>query len=517
MAHSIEITPINHRTPLLHQPTEHEIEEGRNVELIETNQILDEIYLDLYHLSTKSCTIFRVSVGLSESNPDAYKPMLVSIGPYHKKNLQLRLMENYKLRYLQRFLRRKDGLDVKTCITELGKLKDEALKCYDGIEDIYSDNNTGQFLKMLLVDGCFVVEFIRERCGRKPTEKDIIIPYSCIDGQVRRDLLLLENQLPFFVLTKLHNMTMDQINGGFGGWEGGEPPSRLDLIVPFIKLVKETFNSSFLKMSPTSFLKTEGDAKNIKHLLQLVHMSYHPLEKKTSLTPENPSLEMEYCRKSLCWNPLQMVRLKNMPNDKDHQTWDTNMPNATELREAGVTFSKIGKIYRRLEGYHNLGDNTSLFDIKFENGVMTIPCFEVFDYTETILRNLVAYEQQSSDVHPRYFSDFSIFMDYLIDSNKDVSLLRQKGIIKNEIGEDKRVASLFNKIGKGVAISYDFYYKEEYFMLVQHCKKPWNRMKASLRHNYFNSPWAGASTVGAVILLILTAIQTVLAFTGSVK
>ncbi|XP_075089569.1 UPF0481 protein At3g47200-like isoform X1 [Nicotiana tabacum] len=363
----------------------------------------------------------------------------------------------------------------------------------------------------------FTVEFIRERCGRKPTEEDIIIPYSCIDGQVRRDLLLLENQLPFFVLTKLHNMTMDQINGGFGGWEGGEPPSRLDLIVPFIKLVKETFNSSFLKMSPTSFLKTEGDAKNIKHLLQLVHMSCHLLEKKTSLTPENPSLEMEYCRKSLCWNPLQMVRLKNMPNDKDHQTWDTNMPNATELREAGVTFSKIGKIYRRLEGYHNLGDNTSLFDIKFENGVMTIPCFEVFDYTETILRNLVAYEQQSSDVHPRYFSDFSIFMDYLIDSNKDVSLLRQKGIIKNEIGEDKRVASLFNKIGKGVAISYDFYYKEEYFMLVQHCKKPWNRMKASLRHNYFNSPWAGASTVGAVILLILTAIQTVLAFTGNVK
>ncbi|XP_016441764.1 UPF0481 protein At3g47200-like [Nicotiana tabacum] len=507
MAHTIEITPINCRTPLLHQTTEHEIEEGRNVDqLIETNQILDEIYLDLYHSSTKSCTIFKVSVGLSESNPNAYKPMLVSIGPYHKKNSQLRSMENYKLRYLQRFLRRKVGLDVKTCISELEKFKDEALKCYDDIEDIYSENNTGQFLKMLLVDGCFIVEFIRERCGRKPTEEDIIIPYSCIDGQVHRDLLLLENQLPFFVLTKLHNMTMDPIRADLGGRK-----------LSFIKLVKETFNSSFLKMSPASILEIESDAKNIKHLLQLVHMSCHPLEKKTSLTLESPGLEMEHCRKSLCWNPLEMVRLKNMPNDKDHQTWDANMPNATELREAGVTFSKIGKIYRRLEEDHDLGDNTSLFDIKFENGVMTIPCFEVFDCTETILRNLIAYEQQSSDVHPRYFSDFSIFMDYLIDSDKDVSLLRQKGIIKNEIGEDKRVASLFNKIGEGVAISYDFYYKQEYLMLVQHCEKPWNRMKASLRHNYFNSPWAGASTVGAVILLILTAIQTVLAFTGGVK
>ncbi|CAN4090353.1 unnamed protein product [Withania somnifera] len=103
-------------------------------------------------------------------------------------------------------------------------------------------------------------------------------------------------------------------------------------------------------------------------------------------------------------------------------------------------------------------------------------------------------------------------MDYLIDSEKDVSLLGQQGIIKNEIGEGKEVANFFNKIGKGVSMSSNFYYKEECRKLDRHCKKPWNRMKASLKHNYFYSPWAGASTIGAIILLILTAIQTVLAF-----
>lgn len=456
--------------------------------LSETNQILNEIVTDLYNSSIKSCTIFKVTRGLSDSNPDAYKPQLVSIGPYHNNNPQLRSMENYKLRYLQRFLRRKAGIDVERCIRELEMLKDEALKCYDDIE--YSDHNTGQFLKILLLDGCFVVEFIRESFGLKPDGEEEIIEVGCIYNQVVRDMLLLENQLPFFVLTKLHCMTMAMDQR------------------PFIQMVKETFDSSLLKMHPSSFIETEGDARrNIKHLLQLVHMSCQPLENKASQTGDS-NLEGKYCCKRLCWGPFKKIRLINtISEDKGHQTWDANMPNATDLYEAGVRFSKVEK-----------NNYTSLFDIKFENGLITIPYFEVFDFTETILRNLIAYEQLSFDVRPRYFSDFSIFMDYLIDSDKDVSLLHQKGIIKNEIGEDKEVASFFNKIGKGVSISPDdFYYKEECRKAVQHCKKPWNIMKASLRHNYLSSPWIGASTVGAIILLILTFIQTVLAFRGGVK
>ncbi|WMV23172.1 hypothetical protein MTR67_016557 [Solanum verrucosum] len=148
---------------------------------------------------------------------------------------------------------------------------------------------------------------------------------------------------------------------------------------------------------------------------------------------------------------------------------------------------------------------------------MTIPCFRVYDATETILQNIIAYEQQSSDVQYKYFTDFAAFMDHLIDLEKDVSLFRQKGIIENWMGEDKEVASLFNKNGNGVTTYSDFYYKEECLKASEHCKKTWNRMKASLRHNYFNSPWKGASIVVAITLLILTTIHTILAFTGFVK
>ncbi|OIT05486.1 PREDICTED: putative UPF0481 protein At3g02645 [Nicotiana attenuata] len=443
----------------------------------------------------RSTTIFKVSVGLRESNPDAYKPKVISIGPYHKHNSDLGSMEKYKLLYLQRFLRRKEGINVESYIREL---EDEALKCYDDIENLESDI-VGNFLKILLLDGCFIVELIRELWGMCPEGEGPIKPGSCIINQVLRDLLLVENQLPFFVLTKLHHMTMNKEDD-----------------ISFTKMVKWVFLHLLPKMTPTSYLESEGnDVAEIKHLLQVVHMSCHPSEiKTTSLT--NPSMETQHFWKSLCCNPLQIIRSKDKPIDKDHLTEHKVMPNATELFEAGVSFVKVGYIYNKLNK-ENLGDNTSLFDIKFENGLMKIPSFKVSDSTETLLRNLIAYEQHSSHVRPRYFSDFAIFMNYLIESEKDVNLLRQKGIIRNWIGEDKEVASLFNRIGKGVIVSFEnFYYKEECRKLVQHYEQPWNLMKASLRRNYFNSPWVGASTVAAVILLILTAMQTVLAFTGGV-
>uniref|UniRef100_M1AR05 Uncharacterized protein n=1 Tax=Solanum tuberosum TaxID=4113 RepID=M1AR05_SOLTU len=73
----------------------------------------------------------------------------------------------------------------------------------------------------------------------------------------------------------------------------------------------------------------------------------------------------------------------------------------------------------------------------------------------------IAYKQHTYDVLPKHFNDFVVFMDYLIDSDKDVNVLRGKGIISNQLGEDNEVANIINKIGQGVNISSDFYYKEE--------------------------------------------------------
>ncbi|XP_019235710.1 PREDICTED: UPF0481 protein At3g47200-like [Nicotiana attenuata] len=369
------------------------------------NQIFEEKVKEMSNSSIKSTTIFKVNVGLRESNPDAYTPKMISIGPYHNKKPQLGSMEKYKLLYLQRFLKRKTEIDVKSCISEIEKLKDEALKCYD---DNLDSDIVVKFSQMLLLDGCFIVEFIRERCGRKPREEDEIINREWMMVQVCRDMLLLENQLPYFVLTMLHEMTKD---------------------------------------------------------------------------PTEPNL-------------IKMVN---------------------------YTFFDRSQI--RIPKYWSLGalgedsmDRTTLFDIKFKDGLFEIPCFAVEDTLETFLRNMIAYEQHSSSLHLRYYTDYGWIMSQLIVSHKDVNLLRQNGIILNEIGHDKQVATIFNKLTQGVIISTnDFYCSEECSKIIQHYENPWYQMMAKLRHNYFQSPWAGASTVAAIVLLLLTVMQTVLSFISALK
>uniref|UniRef100_A0A0D9XSR9 Uncharacterized protein n=1 Tax=Leersia perrieri TaxID=77586 RepID=A0A0D9XSR9_9ORYZ len=98
----------------------------------------------------------------------------------------------------------------------------------------------------------------------------------------------------------------------------------------------------------------------------------------------------------------------------------------TELYEAGIHFK--------------LSDENGLAGgVTFEGGVLKIPKITLYDDTELIFLNLMAFER----LHPGAGNDvtaFVFFMDLLIDAAKDVALLRSKGIIDNGIGSDEVVA-----------------------------------------------------------------------------
>ncbi|WMV23169.1 hypothetical protein MTR67_016554 [Solanum verrucosum] len=215
------------------------------------------------------------------------------------------------------------------------------------------------------------------------------------------------------------------------------------------------------------------DRGDMKHLLEVVHVVSCPMN------------------------------FKKLSND-NYTKWNKVMPNATELSEAGVSFAKVNH-------------TTSLFDIKWQDGLMRIPSLDVVDSMETLLRNLIAYEQQSSDVHPTYFSDYATFMNHLITSEKDVKLLRRNGIIENWIGDDKEVVNIFNKMRNGGRSYSNFYYNNIYIKVFIHCEKTWNKIRANVMHNYFSKSWARASVAAGIMLFILTTIQTILAIISAFK
>nr|GMC72359.1 UPF0481 protein At3g47200-like [Ipomoea batatas] len=415
---------------------------------------------NLKQLSSKEC-IFKVHEGLRRTNTDAYTPLLISIGPYHHGNPKLLKMQNLKLKYLDLFLKREKQPSMEECWEKLKASKEKAASYYGDEDNIELLDGGDKFVKMLLLDGCFIAEFLYREYGeqsaykeeedkelRKKKSNAVFMPTG-MKLQVVRDLLLLENQIPFFILQKLHGMVYDESKA------------------TFLDIVKITF------------------AKEMKHLVQIVHNLSNPQNSGTQ-------------EQSHFWTCFP-CRLGKQSQDSN-VVGSCDIRTATELQEAGVNLKKAV-------------ESSSLFHIKFNHGELEIPKFHITDPTETFFRNMIAYEQHSCDENNMYFTDYAQFMDNLINTEKDVNLFRMNGVLINWLGDDKEVTDLFNRLCKGVVYSScdNFYYSDVCKKLNGHYNKPWNVMMAKLRHDYFHTPWAGISTIAAVFLLSLTVAQTVIA------
>ncbi|GMY11813.1 UPF0481 protein At3g47200-like [Fagus crenata] len=135
--------------------------------------------------------------------------------------------------------------------------------------------------------------------------------------------------------------------------------------------------------------------------------------------------------------------------------------------------------------------------IKFKNGIFKIPRLLIHDGTKSLFLNLIAYEQCHLDCG----ND--------ITSYEDVGHLHYHGIIEHWLGSDAEVADLFNRLCQEVLFDINDSYLSQLLEDVnRYYDHKWNAWCASLRHNYFNNPWAIISLVAAVFLLMLTFTQT---------
>ncbi|XP_010023720.2 UPF0481 protein At3g47200-like [Eucalyptus grandis] len=302
-----------------------------------------------------------------------------------------------------------------------------------------------KFLAMMFIDGCFIVELFRKYNMEKLRNKDgPLMEADWIRYCLQRDLLLLENQLPLFFLNKLYDLTK----------RSDEPRELIDIATTYFD-----FKLGDSGQCPT--------LRESKHLLHLMHTCW------TSGLPNVPRLS------------------GRAPPTKEKLMF---MSSATELRESGVKL-------RAVRGRH-------MKDIRFENGKLEIPVLIVQDHTESQFRNLIAYEQHRQGGGISYFTDYVTLMDCLINSSKDVEVLRRAGIIKNYLGDDEVIAQMFNRMGDYVTLP-NFYYSEIFKTVNAYCNKRRNVWMAKLRREYFHSPWAFLSVLAAIVLLLLAAAQTV--------
>jgi hypothetical protein len=173
----------------------------------------------------------------------------------------------------------------------------------------------------------------------------------------------------------------------------------------------------------------------------------------------------------------------------------THLYTASQLHEAGVKFK--------------MGSSNCLFDLKFTNGVLEIPQFKLSNNTESLFRNLMVLEQCHYPFDG-YFTDYIRVLNFLIDTPKDMDLLVRKRILVNGLGNSNAVINLVNNLWRQIFISE---VNSDYCHLCKDLntfyEDPRHSWKATLRRDYFSTPWRTASTVATIIFLVLTFTQTV--------
>lgn len=149
------------------------------------------------------------------------------------------------------------------------------------------------------------------------------------------DLFLLENQLPFFVLKKIHNLA----------YHSSESQLICIMKHAFSKLL-----SDYTKLDSNMVI---APVEEVHHLLHLCHLYFRPILQQKSTVSELPEFS-------------QMFRLGS----------------ATQLYEEGVRFEARSE-----------STTHSLLDITFSSlGKLVMPCLYVDEKINSLLRNLIAPE-----------------------------------------------------------------------------------------------------------------------------
>ncbi|KAK9076756.1 hypothetical protein SSX86_005090 [Deinandra increscens subsp. villosa] len=384
--------------------------------------------------------IFHVPETLITENRESYLPQCIGLGPLHHFHTDLySTQEQLKLTTAKTVLAPyKIAPDFeKTVIENLKQLVPEVRCCYDSYLDVDDDTLAWVFA----LDGVFLIDFITKVAEGK---------YS-LDDQSFEDIVMVENQIPLIVLIEIHIALEEHLSGHC---------NNNSYLSNLVVRICET-------RSPLKFNKRisrlDLDINNRFHLLDCMYhliVNHNVVSKSQFLRPnflddvdledvENAvQMASDMCPGASAFLQPLIIILK-LPWDKiisfikkmlgeNPAVLEIDIPSATDL-------SRIGKV----EFCMTPG---GIRDVEFDDETHTfyLPILTLKSDSEVILRNLVAYEglMFKKGTFPNLeLTQYVDLMCGIIDSTKDVDVLREKHIIEGDLDENE-IVKLFNGISK---------------------------------------------------------------------
>ncbi|KAK2982833.1 hypothetical protein RJ640_021323 [Escallonia rubra] len=503
-------------------------------------------------------SIFNVPKLLLASDPDSYVPQEVAIGPYHHWRPELYEMERYKLAAAKRTQKQLQSVKFQHLVDQLIKLESRIRACYHK----YLDFNGETLAWMMAVDASFLLEFLQvyavkegkilTRVTSRMSHLVDVAGKKSIHHAILRDMVMLENQIPLFLLRKMLEFRLLSIEladetllSMLVGLCSELSPFKMieDFNPPIVQITDRAHLLEFLyhmivpiSQEISEIVEVEAEdhpeieesggkpSGSSSHVKQLFNMLWSLLSKLN----HGP---VRFLKKMILSQPVKLVVklpwtiVSNLPGvrlfrqpienmfsqDKEEvkpEKEDSNsnnnvtkpplieeisVPSVTQLSEAGVLF---------------LPTNGDISTIRFDSKTFTmyLPTVSLDVNTEVILRNLVAYEACNAS-GPLVFTRYTELMNGIIDIEEDAKFLRERGIILNRLKSDKEVADLWNGMNKSLRLTK----VPSLDKVIEDVNKYYNsRWKVKVKKFvkiYIFGSWQFLTLLAAIALLILMTLQ----------
>ncbi|XBJ15059.1 hypothetical protein VPH35_007036 [Triticum aestivum] len=292
-----------------------------------------------------------------------------------------------------------------------------------------------EFIQMMVVDGCFIIEHLINVAAGHEEPSLHATPFG--PAQLSVDLVLAENQMPFFLLVDLIASTK------LPEFEASGHPAPVLLV----KLVLYYLGSEKGRDMSEELPPAEG----VSHVLHLLHEMVTAA--RTRWEPP-PSATQDTGWAQAAWRLVR--RLPSMvlvpllyrivPESRRRRVWE-DVPSASDLKRMRVKFKKAS----RRVGTTPVADIALLMGpvplaVKLtEDGQLQLPQLLLEARTAPLLLNLMAFEQSwrvKQEVSP-----YAAFMAKLVQTAEDAGLLAAAKVLQHGNESMDEVAKLFRMLG----------------------------------------------------------------------
>ncbi|XP_022850349.1 putative UPF0481 protein At3g02645 isoform X2 [Olea europaea var. sylvestris] len=172
---------------------------------------------------------------------------------------------------------------------------------------------------------------------------------------------------------------------------------------------------------------------------------------------------------------------------------EIKIPSVIDLFEVGVCFMPTN------EGIQSIN-----FDVK--TATLYLPIISVDVNSEIVLRNMVAYEACRAS-RPMVLTRYTELMNGIIDTEKDASFLRERGIIINSLKSDKEVADLWNGMSKSIRLTKVSFIDQVIVDVNKYYSGMWKVKCGKFMNKYIYGSWQILTFLAAIMMLLLMCLQ----------